>query len=88
MLLFELIYPTSRWPGDGEKYLATKSVGRKKEEELDGKYFQYVFSDGYRARIRVEKMTAAEAREQMRKSKGFCNYEWMIESIIEHGEIR
>jgi len=76
-----------RWSGEDDIYYFVSRQDRKKENELDGKYFSYGFGDGWRAGVSCKKMTAQEANKLSRKSKGFCGYDWMIDSILENGKI-
>ena len=75
-----------KWTGRDNIYFISRK-NRKKEAELDGKYFRYDFGDGWCAGIKCKKMTAQEANKLRRKSKGFCGYEWMVKSILENGKI-
>jgi hypothetical protein len=51
-------------------------------------YYHYNFGDGWAAGVSVRTVDAAEARKLRRKSDGFSGYDWMIDSIVQHGEIR
>jgi len=81
------------WSGEGNLYAIVKNMGRKKaveekaKEILEKKYYNFDFEDGWTARIDVRKVTAKEAVKIRRESKGFCNYNWMIDSIIDNGKI-
>jgi hypothetical protein len=47
-----------------------------------------MLSKNYRkGMLRVEIIDSPEASKRRKVSKGFCGYEWMIESIIYHGKI-
>ena len=50
--------------------------------------FYYDFQDGWGASVCVEKMAAIDGQKIMRKSKGFCGYDWMIDEIIQLGRIK
>ena len=56
-------------------------------EWTGGEYFTYNFGDGWVARVSVRGVTPAEKRKIERNTKGFCGYDWMIDSIIRDGEI-
>lgn len=99
LLCFELSMPgvgswDGKWTGQNNLYARVKNFGRTKksnnkaEEILAGGYYSYSFGDGWGAGISVRQIDAKEAAKIRRKSSGFCGYEWMIESIMEHGEIR
>lgn len=75
-----------RWSGENEIYFVSRK-NRKKEAELDGKYFRYNFGDGWSAGISCKKMSSQEANKLRKKSKDFCGYEWMVDSILENNKI-
>jgi hypothetical protein len=75
-----------RWSGEDGIYFVSRQ-NRKKENELDGKYFSYNFGDGWIAGVSCKKMTSQEAKKLSRKSKGFFGYEWMVKSILENDKI-
>lgn len=85
--IFELSMPSNnswngRWSGEGSKYTIAKTVTEKKAKELKG-YYSYNFRDGWVAGVTVRK---AKPREKV--TGKFCGYEWMVNSIIWHNEIR
>ena len=96
MLCFELTMPNrgswnGRWSGENDYYAILKTerrVGKAKVRELDGEHFHYRWDDGWTAMVSCRKVDATEARKLRRRSKGFCGYDWMVESILRHGEIR
>lgn len=83
-----------RWSGEAKIYAVVKQFSdAKKNQERNSKilakgYYSYNFGDGWRASVEVRKVDTNEARKLRRQSAGFCGYEWMIETILEHGEIR
>jgi len=99
ILAFELSMPgvaswNGRWSGEGRLYARVVNFGRGKAATeratriRDTGYFHYSFGDGWRAGVSVRQVTSAEARRIRRKSQGFCGYDWMIDSIRKHLEIR
>jgi hypothetical protein len=96
-VLFELSMPgnnswNGKWTGEGNLYARVINVGasqkaREKYEKLIG-YHTYSFGDGWRAAVTVREVTSAAKRKLLKESKGFCGYDWMIESLRQHGEIR
>ena len=99
LLCFTLSMPNvgswnGRWSGEGILYAKIIDFGRGKkgteraEKILEKGYFHYSFSDGWSAGVTVKKVFGQEVRRIRRQSKGFCGYEWMIESIRRHGDIR
>ena len=53
----------------------------------DQQFFRHRWNDGWEALVEVRTVDAREAR-QIRRKTDFCGYDWMIDSIIEHGEIK
>lgn len=92
MIVFKLTMPgvgswNGKWSQEGQLFVRTRRE-RDVPKELWDKDFFYRWSDGWCACVSVTRMPAAEARKLERKSKGFCGYDWMIRSIIKHGDIR
>lgn len=73
-----------KWSQEGELFAVVKNVPSCKPK--DGTY-HYSWGDGWGANVEVKTVTKKEAKEIEKKSKGFCGYEWMIDSLIAHGEI-
>lgn len=91
MIVFELTMPhvgswNGKWTGSGRLYIR---VCKEKTvpESLWNKDFYYNWPDGWGACVSVTRMKSDEARKLERKSAGFCNYDWMIESLIKDGYI-
>ena len=79
-----------KWNGENDLYAITKSfVGEKTKKIFDiiDKNFFYNFGDGWLTKINVKVIDQNEKRKINRLSKGFCGYEWMVNSLIEHGKI-
>ena len=76
-----------KWTGETQTFARTRTEKRV-PKELWNNSFYHRWDDGWTACVTVTQMPANEARKIMRKSKGFCGYDWMIESIIRFGEIR
>lgn len=78
-----------KWTGDDVFYARTRIVTNKEKakEILNDGSFSYNFGDGWRARVDVKRVTSAERKKIDKNTKGFCGYEWMIDSIIQHGDI-
>lgn len=77
-----------RWSGEGELYAKRVRMAPDKAEELlkEGSFF-FRWSDGWSCSVDVVKPTPAEARAMAKKTRGFCGYEWMINSIVLYGQI-
>lgn len=80
-----------RWSGENDCYCIVKRFGGKKgaarAAQLKGSYY-YNFGDGWGANVAVKVVDASEARLLKRITKGFCGYDWMVESILTHGRIQ
>lgn len=92
MIVFELSMPNKgswngKWSRDGELYIRTRKE-REVPKEYWGKSFYHSWDDGWTACVNVMRVPSAEARKLERGSKGFCGYDWMIQSIIKYGEIK
>jgi len=82
-----------RWSGEGDLYARVINFGRSKAASekakaiLDKGFFRYGFGDGWCAAIGVKEVSSREATSIRRTSKGFCGYDWMIDSIRFDGKI-
>ena len=81
-----------RWSGEATLYAIIKNFSSRKakakaQEILSKGHYSYGWSDGWRASIQVREVSAGEVRSIRKKSKGFCGYDWMVESILKHGKI-
>ena len=92
MIVFELSMPNKgswngKWSQEGQLFVR---VIREYDvpKEYWNKSFYYMWDDGWTACVTTTRMTANKARKLERKSKGFCDYDWMIRSIIKYGDIR
>ena len=92
---FELSMPNNnawngRWSGEGGKYVRVLTVSestRAKFEALINAQHVYDFGDGWTACVTVKEVTGADKRKLLKSSKGFCGYDWMIDSLRYHGSI-
>ena len=50
--------------------------------------FYHNFGDGWGANVEVKEVDTKTANAFRKKSKGFCGYDWMIDSILVNGDIR
>lgn len=97
ILTFELSMPSvnswsGRWSGEGKCYAIVRTFTSKKaiakaEEIAKVGYYHYSFGDGWAAGVSVKQVDAAEARRLRKASRGFCGYDWMVESILNKGKI-
>ena len=90
-LLFVLTMPNvgswnGKWTGASNLYAKIKD-GKSYPNCKEGNYY-YRWDDGWGANVSVERVTAKESHKYSKASRGFCNYDWMIESILHYGEIK
>lgn len=76
-----------KWSGEGKCYAAKRRVKDSTADKLTGRTFSYNFDDGWRAGVESKTVDAKTCRAVMKRSQGFCGYEWMIDSIIADGAI-
>lgn len=87
-LIAELSMPSNsswsgRWSLDGDKFTKVfKNNIKEKDMNFIGNY-SYNFGDGWRANVEIR-----EALPRERVTNKFCGYDWMLNSIIKHGEIK
>lgn len=91
MLVFRFSMPSvgswnDVWAGRDREYTFF-APERDAKHKLKDRY-DYDFGDGWTARIDVTKVDSREVPKLRRRSDGFCGYEWMVRSILRHGEIR
>jgi hypothetical protein len=88
---FELTMPgvnswNGRWSGANNKYVLVRSV--LKSNPVEEKTYLYDFEDGWRAAVYVKIIDAKQARHLRKHSDGFCGYNWMVDEILQFGEIK
>lgn len=95
IICFQLSMPSNnswngKWSGDGVFYARTRAVRDKERAKniIKEGYFSYSFGDGWRACIDVREVSASQRRQIDKNTKGFCGYDWMIDSIIQYGDIK
>ena len=95
-LMFKLSMPNvgswnGRWIGKGRFHARIETFTKKQKivykSILEKQYYHYNFGDGWSADIIVSEVDAKEARKIKKNSLGFCGYDWMVKSIINHREI-
>lgn len=96
-VVFKLSMPSNnswngKWSGEENLYAIVKPETTKKAKERNnkivGESFCYSFGDGWVAKVEVSLVDTKTATKIRKQSKGFCGYNWMIDSILQHGEIR
>jgi len=96
LIQFTLSMPSNnawngRWSGEDNLYAvvrstrAVESVGKR---VIETGYWTHNFGDGWMAGVSAKEIDAGEARKVRKKSRGFCGYDWMVNSIMMFGEIR
>jgi len=81
-----------RWSGENDLYCIIKSFSGKKGEERAKQLaaqqsHYYTWNDGWGASVGVSIVDGKTASAMKKKSRGFCGYNWMVESILAHGAI-
>ena len=97
IICFKLTMPNNnswngKWTGEGNLYartfrFTTKAMKEKAQKALEGGSYYYNFGDGWGASVAVSEISADERKRINKASKGFCGYDWMIDSIFKHGKI-
>ena len=83
----------NKWSGEGKCYAIIRNVGKSKAAQaradklVEEKSFRYEFGDGWAAAVTVRQVENNEARQLRRQTLGFQGYDWMVDSIMEHGKI-
>ena len=82
-----------RWSGEKDlfaiiKKFSTISAKENAKNILQKGDFYYNFGDGWGANVNAKQVTGREASIAKKKSRGFCGYNWMVESILNKGEIK
>ena len=92
-ICFTLTMPSNnawdgKWSGDRKSYDVIRSMRDEKAHDvLDRPSYYYDFGDGWCAKITVRPVGGYEMKKLRSKSAGFCGYDWMIDAIIDEGEI-
>ncbi len=93
LILFTLTMPNvgswnGKWSGEGGFYGKIKNLPNDKIKKiLEIGNYTYRWDDGWSVNIKVEKISGTERRGYERKIDGFVGYDWMVDSIINHGKI-
>jgi len=69
------------------RYGTSKAAKDKAHSILAEGNYHYNFGDGWSANVEVKAVSASEATKIRKESKGFCGYDWMIDSILQDGNI-
>lgn len=77
------------WSGERDKYVKCRTLPPKGNPNVkDGANHYCNFGDGWGANVSVKVVDGVKAKNQeIKGSKGFCGYEWMIDSILNNGKI-
>lgn len=80
-----------RWSGDGKNYEVTRELALDVADRILGEpgadpvSWSHDFGDGWRAQVTGRRIDDCATLKQ---SEGFAGFDWMVDSIIEHGSIR
>ena len=79
-----------KWSGEKDLYIKFRKLTNEKIKSslIEEKNYHYNFGDGWRANVSVFVVDSKERNKLERRSQGFCGYDWMIDSIINHGLIK
>jgi hypothetical protein len=80
-----------KWSGEEKLFAIVKSFRADSpllKNITDKAYWTYHFGDGWVAGVRAHFIDAKESKSIKKRSAGFCGYDWMVDSIIQHGDIR
>lgn len=80
-----------KWTGEDKIYARVRSPMSRDLKEQYAKligYHSYAFGDGWVAAVTVKVVDADAKKKLLKRSAGFCGYDWMIDSLIKHGDIR
>ena len=78
------------WSGAEKNYTITKNIKDKTViilgfDKTDTKCWYYSFGDGWTACVTGRIIPKGE---RVKKSDGFCGYNWMVDEIVWYNEIR
>jgi len=77
-----------KWTGESNLYAITRKMKKAQADKvLEKSSYYYNFGDGWGADVSVKHIDAYHAIKVRKASRGFCAYDWMVHSIIDHGEI-
>lgn len=81
-----------KWSGESTMYARVEKFSKSdiidyKINEKINKDFYYTWDDGWSACVDVMRVDSKEAKNIRKYSKGFCGYDWMIDSILKLGYI-
>lgn len=77
-----------RWSGEDTLYAIVKGFSQIAADKiLSQSSYYYRWDDGWGASVSVKAIDAKESRRVKKVSKGFCGYDWMVESIFLYGAI-
>lgn len=92
--IFELSMPNrgswnGGWSGERDMFVKSRELPLKGSDHVkDGDYHYYNFGDGWCAGVSVRIVDGAKAKNsEIKGSKGFCGYDWMIDSIMKNGRL-
>lgn len=95
-LIFVLSMPgnnswNGKWSGEDNYHAIGRKYNNKDETPdriLQKMYHSHNFGDGWCAGIKIKEVNNKQFQTLIKKSVGFAGYEWMVDSIINHNEIK
>lgn len=95
ILAFELTMPSppswnGKWSGEDRRWIVFRTFatdGAAARVAAYGRVHCYRWSDGWQANISVWPVSHEEMNRLLKLSAGFNGYDWMVNSIIDHGKI-
>ena len=97
LVSFQLTMPNigswnGQWSRNGNNYFIVRPLSHEQLSKIEFKdnkaSFYYDFCDGWGARVLLEIVDSKEAAKRRKSSDGFCDYDWMVNEIMELGRIR
>lgn len=94
LIAFELTMPSppswnGRWSGEDRLHCKIERLTHATAARvLERTSYSYHWPDGWTAVISVRQVTKDQAAKLRRSSVGFAGYDWMVRSIVDHGEIK
>lgn len=97
LISFEITMPNvgswnGQWSSANKAHFKFLNLPKKEVERLlqgtDQRNFYYNFGDGWGANVSMKITTSKEKKKIERNNNGFMGYDWMVDSIIKHGQIQ
>jgi hypothetical protein len=77
------------WSGSKRRYAIVRKMTDEAATKLMGtsieRSWSHCWGDGWTAQVTARVVTAGE---RLKRSDGFCGYDWMVANILDHGNTR